>query len=517
MKTHEILRNLANCHRQQGNPAGAIAYYQKSLNIQPNCAKTYREFARFWEQQQQEHQALTCWTQALTLDPQWATLAEHLTLGKRWLRLGKLEQAQSYYHHICALTPQSAVLHRQWGDALMSLQHWTEAISAYQRSLNLDPEDFTTLHQQAACFSGLGDRAAMVDIYLKSIPLNPDFAWYYYPLFWKSLKDENKVLAAIHQFKKTLKQAPDSLNVYINLGDALSLQNNKNEAILYYRQGINLMYSRNHKNSNLNPFPNVGANPCGRPYGRPPDGRPPDGRPSTPNFIILGAQKAGTSSLYAYMTQHPQILPPLRKELEFWSWKFYHGLDWYLAQFPKLPTEGTYQTGEACPNYFDFPDTPKRLASHRPNIKFIILLRNPVNRAISHYHHWRKIHQEQDSLEVALQKNLQNLQPNSPYESVPKNYLERGLYADPLRRWFSYFPREQFLIVQSEVFYRHPEQILRQVYQFLGLPDYPLRDYPQYNQGHYPPSEEKTRQLLAEFYAPYNRDLTELLGEEFWA
>ncbi len=513
MDTHEILRHLAECHRQQGNQKGAIAYYQKSLASQPNCPKTYREFAQFWDQQKQEYQALVCWTKALTLDPHWATLAEHLTLAKRWLRLGKLEQAQSYYRHICALNPQSAALHRQWGDALMSLQRWPEAISAYQRSQDIESQDFATLHQQAACFSGLGDRAAMVEIYLKSIPLNPDFTWYYYPVFWQSLKEENKVLAAINQFKETLKQAPNSLNVYINLGDALSLQNNKNEAISYYQQGINLMYSGNSQDSSLDQFANVGANPCGRPSS---DVRPSDVRPSTPNFLILGAQKAGTSSLYAYLTQHPQILPPLRKELEFWSWKFYHGLDWYLAQFPKLTVEGPYKTGEACPNYFDFPDTPERLASHCPKIKFIILLRNPVDRAISHYHHWRKIHQENDSLEVALQKNRQNLQPNSRYNGVPKNYLERGVYADHLRRWFSYFPRKQFLIVQSEAFYSNPEQTLRQVYQFLGLPHHQLRDYPQYNQGHYPPSEAKTRQFLAEFYAPYNRDLAELLGQEFW-
>lgn len=502
MDTHEILRHLANCHRQQGNPAGAIAYYQKSLKVQPSCAKTYRTFAQFWEQEKQEYQALICWTHALRLDPHWATLAEHLTLAKRWLRLGNLEQAQSCYHRACTLNPQSAAIHRQWGDWLMSQQRWTEAISAYQRSLDIDAEDFATLHQQAACFSRLGDRAAMVDIHLKSIPLNPDFAWYYYPLFWKSLKQENKVLAAINQFKNTLKYAQNSLNSYINLGDALSLQNKKNEAILYYRQGIDLMYSESLTDGHFNQTLDFDAK---------------DVVQTAPNFIILGAQKAGTSSLYAYLTEHPQILPPLRKELEFWSWKFYHGLDWYFAQFPKLPAGGPYQTGEACPNYFDFPDTPKRLASQESKIKFIILLRNPVDRAISHYHHWRKIHQEEDSLELALQKNVQHLKPNSSYDSVPKNYLERGLYADHLRRWFSYFPREQFLIVQSEEFYGNPDQTLRQVYQFLGLPHHPLKAYPQYNQGHYPPSEAKTREFLAEFYAPYNRDLAALLGQEFWS
>lgn len=505
MNTHEILRHLADCHRQQGNQIGAIAYYQRSLQHQPNSAKTYREFARFWEQQQQERQALLCWTKALALDPHWARISEHLTLAKRWLRLGALEQAQSCYHLASTLDPQSAALHRQWGDLLMRLHHWPEAISAYQRSLDIYPEDFATLHQQAACFSALGDRAAMVEIYLKSIPLNPNFAWYYYPLFWQSLKQENQISAAIEQFKQALKQVPDSLNLYINIGDAFSLQNNKTEAIFYYHRGIELMYSGKNTKVCLDKNPSFDSRKLAQKAAQ-----------KAPDFLILGAQKAGTSSLYAYLTQHPQILAPLRKELEFWSWKFYHGLDWYLAQFPKLPIEDSYQTGEACPNYFDFPDTPERLASYCPQIKLIILLRNPVDRAISHYYHWRNIHQENDSLEVALQKNLQNLQPNSRYNSVPKNYLERGLYADHLQRWFSYFPREQFLIVQSEAFYRNPEQTLRQVYQFLGLPHHQLRNYPQYNQGHYPPSEAETRQFLAEFYAPYNGDLAELLGQEFW-
>ncbi|WP_159790882.1 sulfotransferase family protein [Sodalinema gerasimenkoae] len=103
------------------------------------------------------------------------------------------------------------------------------------------------------------------------------------------------------------------------------------------------------------------------------------------DFIILGAQKAGTSSLYAYMAQHPDIVPALRKEVEFWSWKFYRGLDWYFAHFPQIPEGSHLQTGEACPGYLDFYETAERLRETLPHVKLIVLLRNPVDRAISHY------------------------------------------------------------------------------------------------------------------------------------
>lgn len=444
MDTHEILRHLADCYRQQGDNQRAIAYYHRSL----------------------EHNS-------------------NLGLG-------------------------SASQHRQWGDWLMRVQQWQRAIDAYERSLTLEPDNFQTLYQQAACFSQLGDRAAMVRLYLKSIPLNPDFPWYYYPLFWQSLKHKNKVPEAIAQFQKTLTQFPKSLNVYINLGDALSLNNQTEAAIRYYQQGVKLMYPQLGK---IAPEPTLD---------KPNSHQLQTSEPTANiNFMILGVQKAGTSSLYAYLSQHPQILPPLRKELEFWSWKFYQGLDWYLSQFPigryscGKPIQD-YQTGEACPNYFDFPETPERLARHCPTTKFIILLRNPVDRAISHYHHWRKIHQESLSLEDAFEMNLKNLSPNSPYSGVPKNYLERGLYANHLRRWFSYFPRERFLILKSERFYENPEATLRQVYEFLELPHQPLSHYPKYNTGAYPPSDAKIRDVLNEFYEPHNQDLNNLLGGVFF-
>ncbi|NMG57473.1 tetratricopeptide repeat protein [Geitlerinema sp. P-1104] len=422
---------------------------------------------------------------------------------------GHHQQAIAYYHRSLQdqsnLNTDSASLHRQWGDWLMSIQEWDRAIEAYERSLRIDPDNFSAFYQQAACFSRLGDRAAMVQLYLKSIPLNPDFPWYYYPLFWQSVKHENKIDAAISQFKITLNQCPQSLDVYINLGDALSLNNQTQAAISYYQKGVKLMYSQSAKiplepTSDKSQTLQVETSPT----------------TASLSFLILGVQKAGTSSLYAYLSQHPQILPPLRKELEFWSWKFYQGLDWYFSQFPHLGANEYYRTGEACPNYFDFPNSPERLARYCPTTKFIILLRNPVDRAISHYHHWRKIHQEPLPLEEALEMNLKNLSPNAPYAGVPKNYLERGLYADHLRRWFSHFPREQFLILKSEHFYDNPDGTLKHVYDFLELPHQSLLHYPKYNTGAYPPCDTKIRDILREFYKPHNQDLNELLGEVFF-
>ncbi len=103
-----------------------------------------------------------------------------------------------------------------------------------------------------------------------------------------------------------------------------------------------------------------------------------------PDFIILGAQRAGTSSLYYYLSQHPQILPAVRKELHFFDDHYRRGLGWYRSQFPTRGARGTI-TGEATPYYLSHPHAPARIQRLLPQARLIVLLRNPVERAISHY------------------------------------------------------------------------------------------------------------------------------------
>ena len=111
-----------------------------------------------------------------------------------------------------------------------------------------------------------------------------------------------------------------------------------------------------------------------------------------PDFLIVGAQKGGTSSLYAYLAQHPSVLPSFRKEVKFFDCNYFCGHTWYRAHFPlryKL-SRGNRITGEGTPNYLFHPTALQRLALTLIDVKIIILLRNPADRAYSHYQHQKR-------------------------------------------------------------------------------------------------------------------------------
>ncbi|WP_159783169.1 sulfotransferase domain-containing protein [Sodalinema gerasimenkoae] len=98
---------------------------------------------------------------------------------------------------------------------------------------------------------------------------------------------------------------------------------------------------------------------------------------------------------------------------------------------------------------------------------------------------------------------------------IHSNYMARGVYVEFLKHWFSVFPREQFLILKSEDFYEDPGRSLEQVYEFIGLPNYQLSSYKKYNSGQYSPAEVSIRKKIAEFYQPYNQELSQLLNADF--
>ena len=257
-----------------------------------------------------------------------------------------------------------------------------------------------------------------------------------------------------------------------------------------------------------------------------------------PSFIIIGAQKSGTTSLYNYMIEHPQILPSSMKELHFFNWRSKPGrkgnkkVKWYLKQFPETADGKNILTGEATPDYLIDPYTPQRMFELWPNFKLIVLLRNPVDRAISHYYHnlaisKRAVNKKREplSFKKAIEKEIERLKlekekliNDQNYRSLNHrqySYLERGIYVEQLEKWMSVFPREQFLILKSEEFFQHPNLIVNQVFDFLGLPNHQITNNRKYNQRSYQPIEPEIRTTLAKYFKPYNQRLEEFLGMKF--
>ncbi|MBO0347766.1 sulfotransferase domain-containing protein [Phormidium pseudopriestleyi FRX01] len=244
-----------------------------------------------------------------------------------------------------------------------------------------------------------------------------------------------------------------------------------------------------------------------------------------PDFLIIGTQKGGTTSLYNYLIQHPQILPATQKEVHFFDLNFHQGVEWYRQQFPPQETEKQMLTGEASPYYLFHPLVPRRVKDLFPQVKLIVLLRNPVGRAWSHYNHevrWgfetlsfaEAIAQEPVRLAGEVEKMFAD--PNYySYNHQHYTYLSRGIYANQLNSWMELFPKEQFLILSSEAFYANPAAILAETLAFLGLPPMEIGDYPKYNAGEYVTLPDGLQSTLNQYFQRHNQHLLDEFSLNF--
>ncbi|MFD4854754.1 sulfotransferase domain-containing protein [Bacillus mycoides] len=246
---------------------------------------------------------------------------------------------------------------------------------------------------------------------------------------------------------------------------------------------------------------------------------------SIPHFLIIGAQKCGTTSLYNYLIQHPQVHAASHKELHFFDIYFKKGMEWYYKQFPLIKLDEPVITGEASPYYIFHPHAPKRIASILPNVKLIILLRNPVDRAYSHYYHQVRMQTENLSFKQAIYEENNRLKPelikmvnDENYYSIPYqyySYLARGRYIEQLQNWMNLFPKKQFLILKSEDFFSDPNFIFQTVLDFLGISPYQLKEYKKENTNNYPILDINTKNELYNYYDNYNLRLYNYLGTNF--
>jgi Sulfotransferase domain len=251
-----------------------------------------------------------------------------------------------------------------------------------------------------------------------------------------------------------------------------------------------------------------------------------------PDFLVIGAARSGTTSLYRYLVRNPSIAAASTKEIQYFSIHHWRGIKWYRAHFPTLTTAKimtwrfgvTGQTGEATPYYLFHPLAAERIAEALPNVKLMIVLRNPIERAFSHYLHEVALGVENLSFEEAIDEEPRRLEgeveriasdpkyPGFKYQHF--SYLSRGIYHDQLVRWFSLLPRERFLILESERFWKDPQAGYVAVLRFLGLPPIPLSEYPQHNKSESSRMSSGTKDRLLEFFAPHNERLYGILGED---
>lgn len=265
-----------------------------------------------------------------------------------------------------------------------------------------------------------------------------------------------------------------------------------------------------------------------------------------PSFLILGAGRCGTTALFEYLCRHKRITPPKTKELHILNCRCYGSLYeqyQYRSRFPyRFPWRYKKITGEATPNLLNSYGVAQQLALEYPDIRMIILLRDPIDRIWSMYNFrchatsgtLPERHREDRTLEEALaqewrlQEGGVSPEISSKFcvghylpdiaKEMPKHqaYLTPGLYARWIKKYFSVFPREQFLILESDALFNEPENSLTRIHDFLGLPQ-TGECKPEYFKCLHSASyrgemSEGTREKLKAYYARPNEDLYNLLG-----
>lgn len=236
---------------------------------------------------------------------------------------------------------------------------------------------------------------------------------------------------------------------------------------------------------------------CGEPPGkvRALTGHPPSAlvwSQQPPHFLGLGAQKAGTTSLHCWLAQHPQVFLPDCKELHYFSLHFQRGQVWYRHQFSEaVPGQCC---GDITPYYLFHPAAPQRIRAHAPQARLVVLLRDPVERALSGLFHGIRLGFEPLAPLQALEAEAQRLQGaeeallaglSSHQAHQEQSYLSRSRYELQLARYRQWFPAEQMLILRSEdLFAEQSAAALRRILAFLGLDEevLPLR-LPRANAG----------------------------------
>lgn len=247
-----------------------------------------------------------------------------------------------------------------------------------------------------------------------------------------------------------------------------------------------------------------------------------------PDFLIIGTQKGGTTSLHDQLCAHPLVLPPVQKEVHYFTHNATRPESWYRSHFPAAarhaPAGRRAVTGEATPYYLFHPGAPARARSLLPAVRLIVLLRDPVARALSHHNHELALGYEDLPFESALAAEDGRLAGEAERLAAdPRatshahqhfSYVARGRYADQLERWLEHYSRQQLLVLISEEFFADPARVTLEAQRFLALPEEPPQSLAPRNARRYARVDDRLRRRLAGLFTDQNDRLSRLLDRD---
>jgi tetratricopeptide (TPR) repeat protein len=484
---------LAKKQLEQQNWQEAGFNLQKVIELQSDLWEAHYHLGGVFFKQQQHEKAIQAYHKAIALNPYVAW--SYNNLGEALLKLEQFEQAVNSFCQAIKINNKIPWFYSNLGQVFLKQGRSQETINCFLTAVKLKPDSPELQLQLGQALKTQGLIKEAVNCFCQAIKIDPNYMPAYTTLRYTKIEpDWLNYLISFYQ--SILKINPNLYHALANLGDALSQKNRLEEAITIYRQAS--YYKTVEIQPELARF--NWKNP----------------KETGPDFIIIGAGKCGTTSLYSYLGKHPQILLANSKELDFFSKHFERGIDWYLSQFPTITDRQDFLTGEASPSYFFMQDVERKLFEVFPKVKLIVLLRNPVERTISDYYQNKKMGCSKQTLEEIVLAQIDRFEKiaetDLTYAAGP---VLQSLYVYKLKRWMELFPKNNFLILQSEVFFNNPQTTMKQVFDFLGLSEFQDSKYHKCNVGYYPPIEIELRQKLIDFFYPHNRKLEEYLEREF--
>ncbi|MGB7273128.1 MAG: tetratricopeptide repeat protein [Geitlerinemataceae cyanobacterium] len=487
--------SLGDTLRELGQWEAAEKAYTQFLELVPDRYWTYRNLATVLEKQEKWDRASTIYQKALELQPENSDLREKLEqiATKQQQQAQKSETYESYLGQAKKLNNDRQV---------------NPAITNIQKAIDLQPDRPEAYHEMANILQQQGEWEDAIRYRIKTLEVCPIFKETYHRLMWTDWKEisSQRLEEAITSCRSALQHIQDVRLlplIHSTIGDLLTKQGQLNEAIESYRVATYHKVSSQRSNSLFHEGWNWKKTA------------------KNPDFFIIGGMRCGSTSLNLYLSQHPQVIAPLKKEIHFFGEHYQNGMNWYLSHFPPIPENQPLVTGEASPCLAEY-GVWNRVAQWLPNIKLIAILRNPIDRAFSHYNHSIRWHSQYHDFESSISEDLQDdrmksdsLDAAAVNQIVRSDYLKLGLYVHSLKEWMDLFPRENFLILQSEQFYADTVSTMSQVFEFLGLPDRSLSNYEHTNKGEYTSLKPSLRQALNDYFRPHNQKLEELLGMKF--
>ena len=242
-----------------------------------------------------------------------------------------------------------------------------------------------------------------------------------------------------------------------------------------------------------------------------------------PSFIIPGETKCGTTTLYRCLERHPMVASCDVKEPE--NFIHFGGSGLFCRMHYPLRLGFRRIAGEASAEYLSKPNVPSSIKALLPDVKLVIMLRDPIRRALSDYNMMREAGRETESFDACIQRVLDWLEVESlarlvdtatKADEAPLRYVTKGCYARTLKPWLQSFSRDRMLFIRSEDFFSEPSDVLDKVRVFLGLGPVDFGEVPQLRKaGIKTEVDVDTLKQLRDFYQPWNKMLAELLGEEF--